>query len=81
MELCEKYSVNACFAGHYHQNLVGETRFGMKMITTASICPWLIESTAKDLSNPMNATPGAGIRVVRVDDTVPDGLSHSYVVI
>lgn len=81
MALCEKYKVAACFAGHYHQNMVGETTFGMKMITTAAICPWLIESTAKDMSNPMNATPGSGLRIVTVDDAVPGGLAHTYVTI
>jgi hypothetical protein len=78
LELCRQYKVDACFAGHYHQNLVNSTSWGMPMVTTAGICGWQIESSEKDLSLPCNLTPGPGVRVVRVDDTLEGGFMHCY---
>eukprot|EP00600_Ochromonadales_sp_CCMP1393_P003619 CAMPEP_0174994944 /NCGR_PEP_ID=MMETSP0004_2-20121128/23917_1 /TAXON_ID=420556 /ORGANISM="Ochromonas sp., Strain CCMP1393" /LENGTH=441 /DNA_ID=CAMNT_0016249237 /DNA_START=110 /DNA_END=1435 /DNA_ORIENTATION=- len=78
LQLCRQYRVDACFAGHYHQNLVGETSFGMPMITTGGLCDWNITSSAKDLSIAGNQTPGAGIRIVTVlPSSAADGYASS----
>lgn len=79
LSLCQKYSVDACFSGHYHQNLVTRTSWGMPMIVTGAICNTLLCSDAKDLSNPENVTLGAGVRVVTVDEAISaSGFSHRY---
>jgi serine/threonine-protein phosphatase CPPED1 len=78
MELCKKHRVDACFAGHFHQNWIGETTWGMSMITTGAICNWLLESTAKDMNEPGNATTAGGIRLVTINDSLPKGFSHCY---
>jgi len=46
MELFRKYDVAASFAGHFHQNLVSETSFGMKMIITGPLSA-ILKSTGK----------------------------------
>ena len=78
LELCQQYRVDACFAGHYHQNLVGKTSFGMPMVTTAGICGWQLLSSAKDTTIDGNKTPGPGIRVVTVADDIDAGFAHCY---
>ena len=37
MKLFKEYKVNACFAGHFHQNLISKSSFGMDMITTGPL--------------------------------------------
>ena len=37
LALFEEYGVTACFAGHFHQNMVSHTKSGMSMITTSSL--------------------------------------------
>lgn len=97
LELCKEYRVNACFSGHYHQNNVSYTSWGMPvayvyeletdyhpplptlmhapvisgmpMIVTGGICNFNFESTAKDISQEVNLTPGAGVRIVNVSST------------
>lgn len=79
LSLCKKYNVDACFSGHYHQNLVVKSSWGMPMIVTGAICNILLSSDAKDLSNPDNVTPAAGVRVVVVDDSASSaGFTHTY---
>eukprot|EP00602_Paraphysomonas_sp_CaronLab_P009998 CAMPEP_0185038486 /NCGR_PEP_ID=MMETSP1103-20130426/34213_1 /TAXON_ID=36769 /ORGANISM="Paraphysomonas bandaiensis, Strain Caron Lab Isolate" /LENGTH=83 /DNA_ID=CAMNT_0027576939 /DNA_START=766 /DNA_END=1017 /DNA_ORIENTATION=- len=78
MSLCREYHVDACFAGHYHQNLVTESTWGMPMIITGALCNWNLESTAKEKSKPDNKTPGAGVRIVVVNDEEEKGFSHHY---
>ncbi|CAM9230647.1 unnamed protein product, partial [Ectocarpus fasciculatus] len=79
LALCKQYGVTACFSGHYHQNLVSRTSWGMPVIVTGAICNILLKSDAKDLSNPLNVTPAAGVRVVTVDEAACDeGFVHSY---
>lgn len=65
LELCKKYNVTASFSGHFHQNLVSKTSFGMDMIITGPLSV-LIQSTAipKDFDEPKTL----GIRVVDVKD-------------
>jgi hypothetical protein len=37
MELFKQYRVNACFSGHFHQNLVAKSSSGMDMIVTGPL--------------------------------------------
>lgn len=46
LELFRQYNVKACFSGHFHQNLVSKTRWGMDMIITAPLSV-VFESTGK----------------------------------
>jgi hypothetical protein len=78
LDLCRQYKVDACFAGHYHQNLVSRTSWGMPMVTTAGICNWAIQSSEKDMSQACNQTPGSGVRLVTVDDSLEGGFKHCY---
>ena len=50
-ELFRKYNVSASFAGHFHQNLVTETSFGMKMIITGPLSAILESSGKKNTKN------------------------------
>ena len=78
LDMCRSYGVDCCFAGHYHQNLVSETSWGMPMVVTAAVCGWNTESSAKDMTKEENATPGPGLRVVLVDDASAKGFTHRY---
>jgi hypothetical protein len=46
LELFKAYNVDACFSGHFHQNLISKTRWGMDMIITAPLSV-VFESTGK----------------------------------
>lgn len=37
LQLFEQYKVTACFSGHFHQNHVAQTSFGMDMIITGPL--------------------------------------------
>lgn len=78
MELCHKYNVTACFAGHYHQNLITYSSWGMPMIVTGGICNWNTQSTDKDATITENTITGAGVRVVIVDKQYEHGFTHNY---
>jgi serine/threonine-protein phosphatase CPPED1 len=78
MRLCRDYQVTACFAGHYHQNLLARSSWGMPMIVTAAICNFNMQSTAKDLEVPEHSTLQAGVRLVTVDQSTPEGFHHRY---
>lgn len=54
LTLCRQYQVDACFAGHFHQNHIAYTSWGMPMIVTAPLCKLLLESSGKNIS--MNKT-------------------------
>jgi hypothetical protein len=71
LKLCKEFKVNACFAGHFHQNLISHTSWGMPMIVTGGICNYNLESSAKDLSHAENLTEGAGVRIVEVSSARP----------
>lgn len=70
LDLCKEFKVNACFAGHYHQNNISYTSWGMPMIVTGGLCNYNLLSDAKDLTRPENQTPGAGLRIVEVSEEV-----------
>lgn len=78
MQLCYEYNVTACFAGHYHQNLITHSSWGMPMIITGGICNWNMMSTGKDMTIPDNAINGAGVRIVTVDKQYERGFTHTY---
>jgi serine/threonine-protein phosphatase CPPED1 len=80
MQMFKDYGVTACFAGHYHQNLISRSTWGMPMIVTGPLCNWLLESNAKDIERKENITEAAGLRIVHVDESA-DGFSHTYEVI
>lgn len=63
LRLFEKYHVSAAFSGHFHQNLIAQTSFGMEMIVTGPLS-LVFESTGipEDLTEPKTR----GLRVVRV---------------
>ncbi|KAL7473812.1 hypothetical protein ACHAXS_014348 [Conticribra weissflogii] len=46
LELFRKYRVDACFSGHFHQNLISRTSWGCDMIVTAPLSV-VFESTGK----------------------------------
>lgn len=61
LDLFKTYNVTACFCGHFHQNLVSKSSWGMDMIVTGPIS-MIFESTA----NKDSAEKGRGIRIVDV---------------
>ena len=61
LDLFRQYNVTACFCGHYHQNVVKKTSWGMDLIITGPI-GMLLEST----SNKDATEKGRGIRIVDV---------------
>mmetsp|Transcript_18158 Transcript_18158/g.33021 ORF Transcript_18158/g.33021 Transcript_18158/m.33021 type:complete len:731 (+) Transcript_18158:167-2359(+) len=66
MALFKKYDVTACFSGHFHQNVVAETSWGMPMIVTGPLSMNLNSEIAHELSN--GETNGIGMRVVDVGE-------------
>jgi serine/threonine-protein phosphatase CPPED1 len=78
MRMCREYKVTACFAGHYHQNLITRSSWGMPLIVTGAICNFNLQSSMKDLTIPEHNVHEAGVRVVTVDKTLPDGFGHCY---
>ena len=80
MNLFREYNVAAYFGGHFHQNLVSETSFGMKMIITGPLSAMLESSEKKrrqteivkrgnDKNNPLlNEAETLGLRVVEVSE-------------
>jgi hypothetical protein len=73
MELFKEYRVNACFSGHFHQNLVSKSSFGMDMIVTGPLS-MVFDSSGKS-DQPERNEKGRGIRVVEVEASVPvDGM-------
>lgn len=48
LELFKKYNVDACFSGHFHQNLISKTRWGMDMIITGPLSV-VFDSSGKKL--------------------------------
>ena len=62
LDLFRKYKVNASFSGHFHQNLVSKTSFGMDMIVTGPLS-MVFDSTGKP---PQSEANGLGFRIVKV---------------
>lgn len=66
MALFKKYDVTACFSGHFHQNVVTATSWGMPMIVTGPLSMNLYSDISEELSN--GETNGIGFRVVDVGE-------------
>jgi len=61
LDLFRQYNVTACFCGHFHQNVVKKTSWGMDMIVTGPI-----SMTLESTSNKDSTETGRGIRIVDV---------------
>ena len=63
MDLFQQHKVTACFSGHFHQNLVSKTSFGMDMIVTSSLS-MVFHSNAipEDFNEPKDTR---GLRIVQ----------------
>ncbi|KAL7545730.1 hypothetical protein ACHAWF_009086 [Thalassiosira exigua] len=66
MELFKTYNVTACFSGHFHQNVVTESSWGMPMIVTGPLSMNLNSEIANELSN--GEPNGIGMRIVDVGE-------------
>jgi 3',5'-cyclic AMP phosphodiesterase CpdA len=73
MGLFKEYRVSAAFSGHFHQNLVSKSSFGMDMIITSSLS-LVLDSTGKPKD--FNEPKTRGIRIVEVKD---ESFSHRFV--
>ena len=63
MELFNEHNVTACFSGHFHQNLVSKSTFGMDMIVTSSLSLVFHSSTIpSEFDEPKDVR---GMRIVR----------------
>mmetsp|Transcript_26437 Transcript_26437/g.54758 ORF Transcript_26437/g.54758 Transcript_26437/m.54758 type:complete len:593 (+) Transcript_26437:19-1797(+) len=63
LALFKKYGVNASFCGHFHQNVISKTKWGMDNIITAPLSV-VFESSGKPQQHEEN---GRGIRIVNVE--------------
>jgi len=66
MALFKKYNVTSCFSGHFHQNVVAETSWGMPMIVTGPLSMNLYSEISHELSN--GEKNGIGMRIVDVGE-------------
>jgi hypothetical protein len=64
LSLFRKHNVKACFSGHFHQNLVSKTSWGMDMIITGPLS-LVLKSNGKPKSTEPDLN---GMRVVEVGD-------------
>ena len=74
LELFKEFGVTAAFCGHFHQNLVSETSFGMKHIITGSLSVVLNTTGITAPTEPQTR----GIRVVEVGESAAQ-LSHEFI--
>jgi hypothetical protein len=70
MQLFQQYNVSACFAGHFHQNVISQSTFGMAMIVTGGLS-MVLESTSNP--NVRNEPSTQGFRIVTVEYNSTDG--------
>ncbi|KAL7558158.1 hypothetical protein ACA910_016213 [Epithemia clementina (nom. ined.)] len=75
LALFAKYKVTAALAGHFHQNLVSKTSFGMHMIVTSSLS-MVLQSTGipKEFHEPRT-------RGIRIFDVNGDKFAHQFITI
>jgi hypothetical protein len=74
MALFKEYKVTAAFSGHFHQNLVSKSSFGMDMIITSSLS-MVFGSTGKPKS--FKEPDARGFRIVEVGDG--NDFNHRFV--
>lgn len=72
LNLFRKYNVKACFSGHFHQNVVNKTSWGMDMIITGPLS-MMLHSTSQAIANEQQTI---GMRVVDVDK---DSFQHEFI--
>lgn len=66
MALFRKYGVTACFSGHFHQNVVSKTSWGMPMIVTGPLSMNLESDILDELSG--GEAHGIGMRIIDVGE-------------
>lgn len=78
LELFRTYQVDAAFSGHFHQNVLSKSSFGMSMIITSSLSV-VLESNG----NPTKEPKGPGFRLVSVQHDVegngPSTFSQEFI--
>jgi serine/threonine-protein phosphatase CPPED1 len=73
LDLFRHYGVTACFSGHFHQNFVSKSSWGMEMIITGSLS-MVLESTGKPKTFAEVNT--RGVRLVEVEPPNGDNVDH-----
>jgi len=79
LSLFKEYGVAAAFSGHFHQNMVSKTSWGMDMIVTSALSA-VFESNGKPAD--FNEPTALGIRIVDVeedDKTGQTSFQHRFV--
>ena len=81
LDLFKKYDVKACFSGHFHQNVITKTSWGMDMIVSGPLS-MLLTSELKDQKTLRKSRQeeeeevhDVGIRIVDVSD---DSFKHKF---
>jgi hypothetical protein len=81
LDLFQKYHVSAAFSGHFHQNLIAKTSFGMDVIITGPLSLMLKSSgIPADFHEPQKQ----GYRRVNVEHDTnggPTSFSHEFIVL
>ena len=75
LALFKKYKVTAAFSGHFHQNLVSRSSFGMEMIVTSSLS-CVMESTG--IPETFDEPKTRGIRIVNIGAEGTGSFSHQF---
>ena len=75
MILFKRYGVTACFSGHFHQNVIAQTSWGMPMIVTGPLSMTLRSEMSDELSK--GEPSGCGMRIVDVG--VKGQFKHTFV--
>ena len=90
MKLFQQYNVTACFSGHFHQNLISKTSFGMDMIITGPLSVILqsdgippskrrsLSSSSDDLNDDVDEPNTRGIRLVEVNGDGDGSFTHQF---
>jgi serine/threonine-protein phosphatase CPPED1 len=70
MDLFRRHNVSASFSGHFHQNVVSQSSFGMEMIITGGLS-MVLDSTGNP--NVRNEVQTQGFRIVTVEHDLSGG--------
>jgi hypothetical protein len=76
MSLFREFRVTAAFSGHFHQNLISNSSFGMPMIVTSSLS-LVYNSTGKPKANAEEPNT-RGVRLVQVGETA-GAFAHHFI--
>ena len=77
LDLCRQYHVDAAFSGHFHQNCVSTTSFGMEMIITGPLSV-VLQSSAN--TSTTSDTQTQGFRLVHVrHDNDSSSFRHAFI--